>query len=163
MSGTDESGTTPSRADADGTTDPPSGPCLGRRPVLQIGLAGGVALVGAGALAACGNAPGTPPAAPTPGRLAGLGDVPVGSSTVVTSANGAPVALTRTAADHVVAHSAVCTHQGCTVGAAGTTLACPCHGSVFDATTGAVQHGPADRPLPAIPVRIQGQDIVATA
>ena len=159
MSGSLESAATPSCPD--GTTVPPWGPCVGRRPLLQIGLAGGIALVGVGALAACGDAPSTPPAAPAPGRLAGLGDVPVGSSTVVTSPNGAPVALTRPQPDRVVAHSAVCTHQGCTVGPAGTTLACPCHGSVFDATTGAVQQGPADRPLPAIPVRVQGQDIVA--
>ncbi len=160
MSG--ETGATPSRTTAHGTTDPPSGPCFGRRPLLQTCVAGGVALVGAGALAACGAPPSTP-TTPTAGRLAGLNDVPVGATTVVTSANGAPVALTRSGPTSVVAHSAVCTHQGCTVGPAGATLACPCHGSVFDPTTGAVQQGPANQPLPAIPVQIQGQDIVTTA
>jgi nitrite reductase/ring-hydroxylating ferredoxin subunit len=29
----------------------------------------------------------------------------------------------------------------------GTTIMCQCHGSEFDVTTGAVEHGPAHRPL----------------
>jgi Rieske Fe-S protein len=119
-------------------------------------------MLGAGGLAACGAAPPTTPTAPAPGPLTGLDAVPVGQTTVVTSANGAPVALVRPRADSVIAHSAVCTHQGCTVAPAGTTLSCPCHGSVFDATTGAVQQGPANRPLPAIAVQVQGQNVVAT-
>jgi Rieske Fe-S protein len=94
--------------------------------------------------------------------LTGLDKLPIGQTTVVTSTNGAPVALVRPRSDSVIAHSAVCTHQGCTVAPAGTTLSCPCHGSVFDATTGAVQQGPANRPLVAIAVQVQGQTIVAT-
>lgn len=156
MSGSQEA--TPGRPDG---ADPSSGPCIGRRPLLQTCLAGGVAVLGVGALASCG-APPTTPAAPAPGTLADLGAVPVGQTTVITTANGAPVALTRPTANSVIAHSAVCTHQGCTVAPAGATLNCPCHGSVFDAATGAVRQGPADRPLPEIPVRIQGQSVVAS-
>ena len=46
------------------------------------------------------------------------------------------------------AASAVCTHLGCTVGyfQSDERFHCPCHGSVFGAN-GAVQHGPAPRPL----------------
>ena len=61
--------------------------------------------------------------------------------------------------DVVIAHSAICTHQGCTVGDSGKQLACPCHGSVFNAQTGAVVHGPAPLPLPAFKVAQVGNDI----
>lgn len=44
--------------------------------------------------------------------------------------------------------NAVCTHLGCTVGyfQSDERFHCPCHGSIFGAD-GAVQHGPAPRPL----------------
>ena len=46
------------------------------------------------------------------------------------------------------AASAICTHLGCTVNhfTSDNRFHCPCHGSVF-AADGAVQHGPAPRPL----------------
>lgn len=146
----------------DGPAEPVA-PQLGRRPLLQGCLAGGAALAGIGALSACGG-PQTTPTVPTPGPLTSLGEVPVGGTVVVNSPNGAPVALVRPNADTVVAHSAICTHQGCSVvpSGRGPTLSCPCHGSVFDSATGAVQQGPADRPLPAIAVQIQGQSVVVT-
>ncbi|WP_219466111.1 Rieske (2Fe-2S) protein [Nonomuraea rhizosphaerae] len=44
--------------------------------------------------------------------------------------------------------SAKCTHQGCTVASvSGGKIHCPCHGSQFSATTGAVVRGPAKRAL----------------
>ncbi|GAA3787928.1 hypothetical protein GCM10022226_03090 [Sphaerisporangium flaviroseum] len=47
------------------------------------------------------------------------------------------------------AFSAKCTHQGCAVATVrGGTINCPCHGSKFKISTGAVAQGPADRPLP---------------
>jgi Rieske Fe-S protein len=69
------------------------------------------------------------------------------------------IVLTRSAAGQVHAFSAVCTHQGCTVGVSGRTLACPCHGSVFNADTGAVIHGPAARPLPPIEVTVRNGEV----
>ena len=44
----------------------------------------------------------------------------------------------------VKAFTAVCTHQGCTVGMVEDgMIGCPCHGSTFDiATDGSVRHGP---------------------
>jgi Rieske Fe-S protein len=66
------------------------------------------------------------------------------------------VVLTRTATDDVHGFSAVCTHQGCTVAAVtGGTIDCPCHGSRFDATTGAVRAGPAPSPLPVVAVVVR--------
>ncbi|MFD6424858.1 Rieske (2Fe-2S) protein [Streptomyces sp. NPDC060198] len=51
------------------------------------------------------------------------------------------------------AFSAQCTHAGCLLYKVEDNEGhCPCHGSVFDTTTGAVVHGPATVPLPAVPV-----------
>jgi cytochrome b6-f complex iron-sulfur subunit len=60
-----------------------------------------------------------------------------------------------------VAYSAVCTHAGCTVAYKDGQLACPCHGSLFDAANGAeVISGPARTPLPEIPIDVRDGQIV---
>ena len=60
-----------------------------------------------------------------------------------------------------VAYSAVCTHAGCTVAYKDAQLACPCHGSIFDPANGAeVVSGPAQTPLPEIPIRVQDGQIL---
>lgn len=60
-----------------------------------------------------------------------------------------------------VAYSAVCTHQGCVVAYKDGGLACPCHGSVFDpADGGKPTTGPAQTPLPEIPVKVEGGNVV---
>jgi Rieske Fe-S protein len=60
-----------------------------------------------------------------------------------------------------VAYSAVCTHQGCVVAFKDNQLSCPCHGSVFDpANGGEVVTGPAETPLPEIPVKVEGGNVV---
>lgn len=76
-----------------------------------------------------------------------------------------PVELPR-AADGVVAYSAICTHQQCTVTdwlAAKQVAQCPCHQSEYDLAHGArVVAGPAPRPLPALPLKISdGAPVVA--
>lgn len=64
------------------------------------------------------------------------------------------------AADGVVAYSAFCTHQGCDVSswvAAEKVLLCFCHFSKFAPhQEAAVVGGPAPRPLPALPVKVDG-------
>jgi cytochrome b6-f complex iron-sulfur subunit len=60
-----------------------------------------------------------------------------------------------------VAYSAICTHAGCTVAYRDSQLACPCHGSIFDPANGAeVVSGPAQTPLPEIPVEVQDGQVV---
>jgi len=60
-----------------------------------------------------------------------------------------------------VAYSAVCTHQACIVGYKNGQLACPCHGSVFDPANGAeVLTGPAQTPLPEIPVEVKDGQVL---
>ncbi|MGO4395498.1 Rieske (2Fe-2S) protein [Variovorax sp. M-6] len=56
----------------------------------------------------------------------------------------------------------LCPHDGCQLSAgilSGTTLMCPCDGSRFDVSTGAVQRGPSTRPLPTYEVREQDGEI----
>lgn len=51
----------------------------------------------------------------------------------------------------IYAISTTCTHLGCTVARSAKGFECPCHGSRFGAT-GAVEAGPAPRPLPWLEV-----------
>jgi cytochrome b6-f complex iron-sulfur subunit len=75
--------------------------------------------------------------------------------------SGNPAFLVHLDNGDFVAYSAICTHQACTVAYQDGNLACPCHGSVFDPADGAaVVTGPAQRPLPEIPVKVQGGEVV---
>ena len=67
----------------------------------------------------------------------------------------------------ILAYSKVCTHAGCAVALYRTplyeptsprpALVCPCHYSTFDpAAAGAVLFGPAGRPLPQLPLLVDG-------
>ena len=115
---------------------------LNRRGFLSVtGTSAGL-LVVAAALPACGNTTGTAPTGPVAaGNVSALS---VGMMLVMSN-----IVVARDA-DGVYAMSAVCTHQGCLVDASHDTIAgglsCPCHGSAFDGS-GAVTHGPANRPL----------------
>lgn len=93
--------------------------------------------------------------------LAKLSDIKVGEAVAATGADGSKIIISRPTATTVAAFSAVCTHQGCTVAPAGKELDCPCHGSVYNATTGEVINGPASRPLPRVNVAISGTNVVA--
>ena len=59
------------------------------------------------------------------------------------------VAVYRTGEGEVLAYSARCPHLGCAVhwSPQEKSWDCPCHGSRFDARTGAVLNGPANHPL----------------
>ena len=61
--------------------------------------------------------------------------------------DGSPDIVVRHRDGSLAAFSAVCTHAGCQVEYASGMLVCPCHGSAFDASTGAVIQGPAVTPL----------------
>jgi Rieske Fe-S protein len=53
------------------------------------------------------------------------------------------------------AFSSTCTHQGCTVATVKNgTINCPCHGSKYNISTGAVVAGPAPRALPKRKIKI---------
>ncbi|GAA1638212.1 QcrA and Rieske domain-containing protein [Georgenia ruanii] len=134
----------------------------------QLLTAGGAA-VALPLLAACGGsgspqqpAPtsGTSASSGTGGRLTAVSDVPVGSGVLVETPAGEPVVVVQPQQGTVRAFSAVCTHQGCTVAVKGGELDCPCHGSRFAAASGEVLQGPAPRPLPEVPVKVEGGEVV---
>jgi nitrite reductase/ring-hydroxylating ferredoxin subunit len=55
-----------------------------------------------------------------------------------------------------------CTHRGCSLAEGdleGTTVTCPCHGSEFDVTTGAVLASPAVQPVRSYRVRVEGDTL----
>jgi thiosulfate dehydrogenase (quinone) large subunit len=87
------------------------------------------------------------PGAHPPGTAIGpASDVPVGQAASFTDpASGDPSIVIRPSAGTFVAFDAVCPHAGCTVGydPAAQVITCPCHGSQFSASTGAVEVGPA--------------------
>jgi ubiquinol-cytochrome c reductase iron-sulfur subunit len=67
----------------------------------------------------------------------------------------------------ILAYSKICTHAGCAIALyrkprfpvvePGPALVCPCHYSTFDPATGAsVTFGPAGRPLPQLPLTVDG-------
>ena len=96
------------------------------------------------------------PAAPA--ALASTSDVPVGGGKILADKK---IVITQPQSGAFHAFSAVCTHAGCTVGSvSGGTINCPCHGSRFNISTGAVVNGPATSPLPAVSIKVQGTSIV---
>jgi nitrite reductase/ring-hydroxylating ferredoxin subunit len=51
-----------------------------------------------------------------------------------------------------------CTHLGCSLSKGDleeTTVTCPCHGSMFDVTSGEVLRGPAKKPEPSYRVEVR--------
>ena len=81
-------------------------------------------------------------------------------SAVEFSDSGQPAVLVHLQSGDFVAYSAVCTHQRCTVAYRNNQLACPCHGSVFNPTSGAeVVNGPAQLPLPEIPIEVRDGEV----
>jgi len=97
-------------------------------------------------------------AAAAPAALARTSDVPVGGGNILADKK---IVLTQPKSGEFHGFSAVCTHAGCTVGSvSGGTINCPCHGSKFNITSGAVVNGPAASPLPPVNIKVQGTSIV---
>jgi len=134
---------------------------VSRRTVLAVGVTGAAGL----ALAACGGSDTatteTPTATTTPAPadsaetaanggsdVGPASQVAVGGAVIVKTASDKAFVIAQPEAGTFVAHSAVCTHQGCLCSRVdGENAVCPCHGSKFNVVTGDVEQGPATAPL----------------
>lgn len=155
----------------DKSSDHPAARGLDRRTVIRGAGVVGVGIAGAATVAACGGSSDTAstagepagsasgPAAPTVGAIK-VGDIPVGGGKVF---DAEKVVVTQPKAGEFKAFDATCPHQGCVVsGVVNGTIDCPCHGSKFDMTTGAVKAGPATAPLPGKKATVSGGSITVS-
>ena len=159
---------------------------ISRKKFIRVGTAIGVTAVGASVVAACGGGEGgnggsggsggettstgssgsagsagsgSTESGSSSGAIAQTSEVPTNSAREFTN-NGEPAVLVHLESGDFAAYSAVCTHAQCTVAFQEGQLACPCHGSVFDPSNGGeVVNGPAQEPLPEIPVQVQNGQI----
>ena len=103
--------------------------------------------------------------APTRQKIGSLAALQVGTATMFAYPTASdPCLLIRTRDGKLLAYSQKCTHLSCAVVPAidqGLIL-CPCHDGVFDLATGRNLAGPPPRPLPAIELELDGDDIYAT-
>ncbi|WP_405629064.1 Rieske (2Fe-2S) protein [Streptomyces sp. NBC_01174] len=125
-----------------------------RRTVLSAGAA--ALVTGCGSSGGGGGGESSPPASGG-AELTGTSEIPVGGGTIFEDRK---VVVTQPAAGEFKAFSAVCTHAGCIVSSvADGTIDCACHGSRFSVEDGAVEQGPATRPLPAERITVEGGSI----
>jgi len=134
-----------------------------RRALLRAAGAGAVLAPGL-LVAGCGSgapASGAAASGPAPQGRVPAADVPVGAARVV-DVGGAAVVVAQPVAGEFAAFSAVCPHQGGVVASSrDTVVTCPLHGSRFDTADGAaVVRGPAEDPLGALPLAVEGTDLV---
>jgi nitrite reductase/ring-hydroxylating ferredoxin subunit len=90
------------------------------------------------------------------GRVEDLAAVPLHAVTI----NRKNILLAK-AGKNYFAIGNLCTHDGCWLSGGkleGDTVRCRCHGSVFNIKTGAVVHGPAEKPEPVFSVtEVEGE------
>jgi thiosulfate dehydrogenase [quinone] large subunit len=90
-------------------------------------------------------------------RIGPASDVPVGGAASFTDPKeGVPALVVQVKQGVFRAFSAVCPHAGCQVqfDQQSDLFVCPCHGSIFNGSTGAVQQGPASTGLSSIPIAL---------
>lgn len=142
-----------------------------RRRFLERGVVLGAAGLATAGLAGCTDEIRSENDAPshhvggTPTRAVRAQHLQVGTSASV-EVEGRTLLLRRAAEDVVLAFSAVCTHQGCTVApateAGRDVFACPCHGSHFEVETGEPFGGPASKPLTEFTAAVDGDWVTVT-
>ena len=90
--------------------------------------------------------------------LASAADVPVGGGVIIAEP---AIVVTQPSAGEYKAFVAICPHQGCLVSeVVDNQIICPCHGSRFSASDGAVLEGPAAQGLSPAGVAVEGGSVV---
>jgi Rieske Fe-S protein len=146
---------------------------FGRRTVLVGGVGAAAAAVILGGCGDDSSAPGADPTSesdsepssepasePPAGSGTELGpaaDVAVGGGVIFN--NDDPVVVTQPTEGEFRAFGANCTHAGCLLASVTETINCDCHGSKFSIEDGSVVSGPAEDPLPAREVSVDGDTI----
>lgn len=127
----------------------------GRRGVLA-----GTGVLGLAAVAGCaggGAQEATLPDSIKGKVIAKASEIPVGGGKIISAHK---IVITQPEKGRFKAFTAVCTHQNCAVGDIKKgVIECPCHGSTFSVTDGAVKQGPASSPLAEFKVTVKGEDI----
>ncbi|HSQ77367.1 MAG TPA: Rieske (2Fe-2S) protein [Nitrospirota bacterium] len=87
-------------------------------------------------------------------------DIPVGDAKDIVF-NGSPGIVVNRPDKGFVALSRVCTHLGCLVEFQKDRkrFLCPCHAGTYD-LSGNVTSGPPPKPLPQIPLKVEGDSII---
>jgi Rieske Fe-S protein len=123
-------------------------------PATTSPAAPGTGAAGGGSSAAGGGSA----SAAAPAALATTAEIPVDGGKILSDKK---IVITQPAAGTFKAFTAVCTHQGCTVGTvSGGAIHCPCHGSAFSIKDGSVVNGPAASPLAPVAIKVKGASIV---
>lgn len=131
-----------------------------RRTVFQLL---GLSALALGGVSACSSTTGGTAAgtmAATAALRIPLSDIPVGGGLI---READKVVVTQATAGQYKAFSAVCQHQGCTVGSIeGKNIVCPCHGSAYSIVDGSVVKGPTTKPLIPKTSTTEGTDLVVS-
>ncbi|MGW7442734.1 Rieske (2Fe-2S) protein [Kitasatospora sp. NPDC054795] len=139
---------------------PETSPTASRRTLL-CGAAAVLAAGGTVAVTGCSSSSSS-------GNSAPKGPVDLGPASAVPEGGGKvyreqKIVVTQPTAGQYKAFNARCTHAGCLVDQVkNNQIQCPCHGSRFAITDGAVQDGPAPSPLPAYTVTVEGGNLKVT-
>ncbi|MGO4957679.1 Rieske (2Fe-2S) protein [Luteococcus sp. Sow4_B9] len=120
-----------------------------RRGALQLGCLSVAAVAASG----CGQ---SGPEVSIP-----VSQVPVGGGVILPDAN---FVVTQPEAGTFKAFDKKCTHAGCVVSQLDERgIVCVCHNSIFSASDGSVQSGPAEQPLGRAKVKVDGDQLHISA
>ena len=90
-------------------------------------------------------------------KLADTSDIPANGGKIFKDKG---VVVTQPASGTFKGFTATCTHAGCTVAnVKNGTINCGCHGSQFSIEDGSVKKGPANKPLDAVSIKVDGDAI----